>query len=53
LINRIGGRYLEDCVIAETWSDDKPMSGVKPYALDPDHAQRLWSVSDDLIARDR
>ena len=49
----LGGHYLEDCEIAEPWSDDKPMSGVKPYALDPDRAQRLWSVSVKLIERDR
>jgi len=47
----IGGRYLEDCTIAKPWSDDTPMSGVKPYALDPDNAERPWSVSDELIAR--
>jgi NAD(P)-dependent dehydrogenase (short-subunit alcohol dehydrogenase family) len=46
----VGGRYLEDCGIAKAWSEDKPLSGVKPYALDPDHARRLWSVSEQLIA---
>jgi NAD(P)-dependent dehydrogenase (short-subunit alcohol dehydrogenase family) len=49
----VGGHYLEDCAIAKAWSADKPMSGVKPYALDPERAQRLWSVSEGLIARDR
>jgi NAD(P)-dependent dehydrogenase (short-subunit alcohol dehydrogenase family) len=44
----IGGRYLEDCTIAMPWSDDAPTSGVKPYALDPDYAARLWSVSEEL-----
>jgi NAD(P)-dependent dehydrogenase (short-subunit alcohol dehydrogenase family) len=49
----VGGHYLEDCAIARAWSADKPMSGVKPYALDPERAQRLWSVSEGLIAPDR
>jgi NAD(P)-dependent dehydrogenase (short-subunit alcohol dehydrogenase family) len=47
----IGGRYLEDCTIAKPWSDERPMSGVKPYALDPDNAERLWAVSEQLTAR--
>jgi hypothetical protein len=46
----MGGRYLEDCTIAKPWSDDTTMSGVKPYALDPDNAERLWSISEELIA---
>jgi NAD(P)-dependent dehydrogenase (short-subunit alcohol dehydrogenase family) len=46
----VGGHYLEDCRIAKAWSADKPLSGVKPYALDPDRARRLWSVSEELIA---
>ena len=48
-LDGIGGCYLEDCAIAKPWSDDAPMSGVKPYALDPDKAQRLWLVSNELI----
>jgi NAD(P)-dependent dehydrogenase (short-subunit alcohol dehydrogenase family) len=44
------GQYLEDCSIARPWSDDRPMSGVKPYALDPASAERLWSLSEELIA---
>jgi NAD(P)-dependent dehydrogenase (short-subunit alcohol dehydrogenase family) len=49
----VGGHYLEDCAIARAWSADKPMSGVKRYALDPERAQRLWSVSEGLTAPDR
>jgi NAD(P)-dependent dehydrogenase (short-subunit alcohol dehydrogenase family) len=50
-LENISGRYLEDCTIAKPWSDANPMSGVKPYALDPASAERLWSVSEDFIAR--
>ena len=49
----VGGRYLEDCAIAKPWSKEKPMSGVMPYALDVDHAERLWSVSAELTAHGR
>lgn len=49
----VGGRYLEDCTIAKPWSKDKPMAGVMSYALDADRAERLWSISEELIARDR
>jgi NAD(P)-dependent dehydrogenase (short-subunit alcohol dehydrogenase family) len=50
-LDGIGGRYLEDCSIAKPWSDDHPMSGVKSYAIDPGNAERLWSVSEDLVTR--
>ena len=49
----VGGRYLEDCSIAKPWSSESPFSGVMPYALDADHARRLWSVSEELIAQSR
>lgn len=45
-----GGHYLEDCAIAKPWTSERPMSGYMPYALDPNHADRLWSVSKELIA---
>ncbi len=47
----VGGRYLEDCSIAKPWSSESPFSGVMPYALDAEHARRLWSVSEELIAQ--
>lgn len=47
----VGGRYLEDCAVAEPWTDARPMAGYMPYALNPDDASRLWSVSEELIAR--
>ncbi len=47
----VGGRYLEDCAIAEPWTEARPMAGYMPYALDPNDASRLWSVSEELIGR--
>ena len=44
----IGGRYFEDCNEAE-WLPAETVgtagSGVAPYALDPDAAERLWELS--------
>ena len=45
----VGGRYLEDCAIAAPWTEEAPMSGYMPYALDPERAERLWAVSEKLI----
>jgi NAD(P)-dependent dehydrogenase (short-subunit alcohol dehydrogenase family) len=50
-LDNVSGQYLEDCAIAKPWSDDRPMSGVKLYALDPINAERLWSVSERLVAQ--
>jgi NAD(P)-dependent dehydrogenase (short-subunit alcohol dehydrogenase family) len=50
-LDNVSGRYLEDCTIAQPWSDDRPMSGVKSYALDPVSAERLWSVSEEVVAQ--
>jgi hypothetical protein len=46
----ISGRYLEDCTIAQPWSDNRPMSGVESYASDPmsvmvrSHCHRFYSI---------
>jgi NAD(P)-dependent dehydrogenase (short-subunit alcohol dehydrogenase family) len=43
----MGGVYCEDCEIAEVATEeDQP--GVRPYAIDPDQAARLWRLSADL-----
>ncbi|MEJ2818280.1 SDR family NAD(P)-dependent oxidoreductase [Caulobacter sp. CCG-8] len=40
-----GGLYLEDLAQAVPWSPEHPWSGVMPYALDPEAADRLWALS--------
>jgi NAD(P)-dependent dehydrogenase (short-subunit alcohol dehydrogenase family) len=46
----IGGRYLEDCQEAAPFEPKMPRGhGYLPYALDPDHAERLWTLSKDLV----
>ncbi|TDO46041.1 NAD(P)-dependent dehydrogenase (short-subunit alcohol dehydrogenase family) [Kribbella sp. VKM Ac-2571] len=42
----LGGVFLEDCEVAEVSTDDAP--GVRPYAIDPASAERLWTVSAQL-----
>lgn len=47
-----GGHYLDDGQEAYTVPDDADLAdhphGVKEWALDPDLARRLWTVSEDL-----
>jgi NAD(P)-dependent dehydrogenase (short-subunit alcohol dehydrogenase family) len=48
----VGGKYLEDCAVAEPWTKDPdpPPGYYLPYALDPNHADRLWNLSEQLFA---
>jgi NAD(P)-dependent dehydrogenase (short-subunit alcohol dehydrogenase family) len=45
----IGGRYCEDCHVAEVVSDPGVFAGVRPYAVDPQHAQALWQKSEEMV----
>jgi NAD(P)-dependent dehydrogenase (short-subunit alcohol dehydrogenase family) len=50
LLKGIGGRYFvnnEEAVVVDRRTDD--LTGVAPYALDPDNADRLWQVSEQLL----
>jgi NAD(P)-dependent dehydrogenase (short-subunit alcohol dehydrogenase family) len=50
-----GGHYLDDCREAHTVPDDadsfENSHGVKQWAIDPDTAQKLWTVSLDLVGQ--
>ncbi len=48
----LGGKYLDNCATATPWTKDgdPPNGHYLPYALDPDHAERLWELSEELIA---
>ncbi|WP_111768639.1 SDR family NAD(P)-dependent oxidoreductase [Nakamurella deserti] len=48
-----GGRYFQDCQEAEVVPALHGLTGVLPHALDPQDAQRLWEVSERLIAAAR
>ena len=47
----VGGRYCEDCHVSQV--TDGPISpvtpGVRPYALDPEHAKALWAKSEEMV----
>jgi NAD(P)-dependent dehydrogenase (short-subunit alcohol dehydrogenase family) len=46
----VGGRYCENCQVSKiTEGPISPVSpGVRPYALDPEHAKALWAKSGDM-----
>jgi NAD(P)-dependent dehydrogenase (short-subunit alcohol dehydrogenase family) len=53
-LDGIGGRYFEDCneaVVVDPGDLSAGRFGVAPYALDPEAAARLWTVSLDLLGR--
>lgn len=45
-----GGVYLEDCHVAEV-DDNDPNGGVRSYAVDPDTAEQLWSLSEQMVGQ--
>jgi NAD(P)-dependent dehydrogenase (short-subunit alcohol dehydrogenase family) len=49
--DEIGGRYCEDCHVSPV-SDGSitPVTpGVRPYALDGEHAKALWAKSEEMV----
>ncbi|MEN9792376.1 MAG: hypothetical protein RL330_454 [Actinomycetota bacterium] len=48
-LDGVGGLYLEDCAEAAPWTQESPWTGVRPYALDADSAERLWTLSLDTV----
>ena len=47
-----GGEYCEDCDIAQLADSENPSryNNVQPYAVDEDSAQRLWAMSEEMVA---
>ena len=45
-----GGVYLEDCHIADV-DDTDPVCSVRSYAVDPDNAEKLWAISEDIVGQ--
>jgi NAD(P)-dependent dehydrogenase (short-subunit alcohol dehydrogenase family) len=45
----IGGRYCEDCHLAEIAAAPGVRTGVQPYALDPERAKALWRKSEEWV----
>lgn len=48
-LDGIGGVYCEDCEVAPL---SETGEGVRPHAVDPDEAKRLWALSVDLTGVD-
>lgn len=48
-LDGLGGLYLDDCRIAPV--DDTAQEAVRPYAVDPAAAARLWSVSEEMVGQ--
>ena len=48
-LDALGGVYCEDCNIAVPVPGDSPaLSGVRPWAMDPAQAERLWTLSEKV-----
>jgi NAD(P)-dependent dehydrogenase (short-subunit alcohol dehydrogenase family) len=45
----VGGRYCEDCHVAELATDPAGRGAVQPYAVDPERAKVLWARSEELV----
>ena len=47
-----GGEYCEDCDVAEMANAENPSryGKVQPYAVDEDSAERLWAMSEEMVA---
>jgi NAD(P)-dependent dehydrogenase (short-subunit alcohol dehydrogenase family) len=45
----VGGLYCEDCHVAEVVDNAELRGGVRPYALDPEHAKALWAKSEAMV----
>jgi NAD(P)-dependent dehydrogenase (short-subunit alcohol dehydrogenase family) len=45
-----GGVYCEDCnIAAAVGPEDASFAGVRPWAIDPEGAERLWALSERLL----
>jgi NAD(P)-dependent dehydrogenase (short-subunit alcohol dehydrogenase family) len=47
----VGGRYCEDCHVAEIVEDPNVRRGVRGYALDPERAKALWAKSEEMVGQ--
>ncbi|MGW0757410.1 SDR family NAD(P)-dependent oxidoreductase [Streptomyces sp. NPDC002814] len=54
LLEGVGGRYFVDCNETEVVERRSgTLHGVARYAVDPDNARRLWTLSQELLAHAR
>jgi hypothetical protein len=48
-VDAIGGRYCENCRVAELTENPSSTTGVFAYALDDERARQLWTASEQLV----
>ena len=46
-----GGAYLADCAVCEVTAEGGQYTTVMPYAVDPEAAERLWTVSEQMVGQ--
>lgn len=50
--DEVGGRYCENCHVSTHVTEgliNAISEGVRPYALDPEHAKALWAKSEEMV----
>ena len=47
--DEVGGRYCENCHVADVIDTPGARVGVRSYVLDPDHAKAVWALSETMI----
>lgn len=48
-LDGLGGLYCENCDVARVVGEGETVDGgVRPWAIDPGQAERLWSLSERL-----
>jgi NAD(P)-dependent dehydrogenase (short-subunit alcohol dehydrogenase family) len=45
----VGGKFCEDCHVAQITEGAEVRAGVRAYALDPEHAKALWAKSEEMV----
>ena len=45
----VGGRYCEDCHVAEIAEEPGVRAGVHAYAVNPERAKALWAKSEEMV----
>ena len=45
----VGGKFCEDCHVADIEDDPDVRRGVRAYALDPANAKALWARSEEMV----
>jgi NAD(P)-dependent dehydrogenase (short-subunit alcohol dehydrogenase family) len=45
----VGGKYCEDCHLAEINDNPQSRGGIRPYGLNAEHAKALWAKSEEMV----